>query len=539
MSFRLSLRHLILSFSLTAAFAQGQLGVSPSQNAAFLSELRARDKDHAKDGQDALGDHRLLLERGRELSRPEVFKPLGVDAARLESDITGFNSQYQLGRRYFSPFYSGWDAPRPSVQNANGLTLGTALQFDIQNGSYVFDRTPNLVFSPTFLWDGSYKIDENQTFTFTGGLQLNIRGDNEHYDSEYWSDEIGFALLPGTSIAYDLDLDSLHVTAYDRVSARPYVGMLQNDLGLAITLELAQRLSWTVNYTFSKTYDIDGNYGAYSRGINFDQHTISSELVFEQSSALDLGVEGAMTWYDPDNSGEELGVIFAPFRLPENDAMHAEFFNAGLFAAWRPAKETQIRVAAGAQSSRVAGEAGIINLSINPEQSDTTNPYYSLAISQRLSEQWSHELAAGYENVLGLGGYYSRAHYVNYGVTGAVCEGGQFTASVFFERTHSPMFRGPAWDGDSMSTTGLDLHYSQRLSSRLALDFAGSMIYGHTEAGNYFSSSDVYQYLGGVGARYALTDRTQLRLNLQAALFHQSNNYEGQGRLLFGVRTEF
>ncbi|GEP44700.1 hypothetical protein [Brevifollis gellanilyticus] len=532
MSSRFSLSHLILSISLTAAFAHAQLGVSPSQNAAFLSELRGRDKDHSKDSQDVLGDHRQLLERGRELSRPELFKYGGVDASRLEADISGFNSQYQLGRKYLSPFYNGWTAPKPSTQNPEGLTLGTALQLDVQNYNLWLDRTPNLVFSPTFLWDGVYKIDANQTFTFTGGLQFNIEGDNEKYDSEYWSDDFGFALLPGTSIAYDLDLDSLHVTAYDRVSARPYLGMLQNDLGLAATLDLSSRLSWTVNYTFSKTFDVDGAYGSYIPGINFDQHAISTELVFEHSSSLDLGLEGAVTWYNPDN--EETGGTAPAFDDWSDRALNAQFYNVGLFGAWRLTDNTKIRLAGGVQTSRTYGR--VVSNDLDQPQSDISSPYYSLAISQRLSDEWSHELAAGYENVLSLGGFYSRAHYVNYGVTGKVREGGQLTGSLFYERFHSPASRGYRI-GNPVSTTGVDLHYSQEITARLTMDFSGSVVWGNEEGTGQLD--ETFQYMAGIGARYALTDRTQLSLKLQGFMLQYDRQCFDSSRLVFGVRTEF
>lgn len=486
---------------------------------------------------DVLGSHRQLLERGRELSRPEVFKPGGVSATRLAADITGFNGQYQLGRHYFSPFYAGWDAPRTSIQDENGLTFGSALQFDVQNGSYVGDRTPNLVFSPTLLWDGSYKISDNQSITFTGGLQLNVRGDNEQYQTDRWSDDYGFALLPGTSLAYDLELDSLHVTAYDRVSAMPYLGMLQNDVGGAFTLDLTSRLSWTLNYTFSKTYDIDGDFGRYASGINFNQHSISSELVFENSPTLDLGIEGAMTWYRPENEFSPARFFFFPFPflfIPGEMALRAEFWNSGLFAAWQPTGKTRIRVAAGIQHSRIAGEANPPFFPTTDTQSDTSSPYYSLAISQQLSEAWSHELAAGYENVLGIGGYYSRAHYVNYGVTGTVRDGGQLTASLFYERSHSPVFLGLG-SGDPVTLTGVDLHFSQKITSKLAMDMGGSAVCSHVKS----NQSDTFQYMAGVGARYALTDRTQLRLNLQGFLWDNAGGTNVTGRILLGIRTEF
>ncbi|MCX6855199.1 MAG: hypothetical protein NTV80_09855 [Verrucomicrobia bacterium] len=534
------------STCLLAPIAQAQLGVSPSQNAAFLSELRARDADRSESEKDVLGGDRLLMERGREVSQWRLFKYWGIEAQRLGADITGFNGQYQLGRRYLSPFYFGVEAPKSPVLKTDALSLSMALQVDFTFQADTSGWASPVFVSPTLLWDGSYILSDNQRLTFTGGLQINWDLESGRFNSDYWSDELGFGLLPGTSLAYDLDLDTLHVTAYDRVSARPYLGMLQNDLGLAATWRLAAKWSWTLNYTFSKTYDIDGAYGPdfgyYSfGGLDFNQHTISSELIFEQSTAIELGLEAAMTWYRPDNQGINRDYGAPPFSFWANGAVKADFFNAGAFVKWRPTSKMQLRVAVGMQNAQTAASYDPFS---NNTRADTSSPYYTVAFTQKLNELWSHELAVGYENVLGLGGFYNRAHYINYGMTGKVRKGGQFTASAFYEHMDPYDFK-PWTASDTVDSAGIDLHFAQRINSRLNMDLGYSLAYLQRRYINppYIKSrEDTYnnlQHMASIGARYALTENTQIHFNVQGVLFQAGSNFAGAGRFQLGIRTDF
>jgi hypothetical protein len=525
-----TLPRLIVLLGLSATLAQAQVGIAPSLSASFLQELRARDADHADEARDVLGDDRQALDRSRELSRPEVFKIFSADSERMNADITGFNGPYQLGRKWFSPFCFGEQAPAPFIQNKDGLTLGMAVEFQTEYNSVVNSGKGGVVFSPSLLWDGSYQISPEQRFTFSGGLGLNWISGNDQIDSEYWSDEFGFFLLPGTSLAYDVDLGALHLTAYDRVSARSYYGMFQNDLGLAATMDLTDRWSWTLNYTFTKTYDIDGAYGSYWRGANFDQHTISTELAFKQSDTLSLGFEGAWNWYNPDNGFESPVVFGFPFfSLGDDDADPAQFMNAGLFATWTPRQDTRVRFAFGCQhydskSHRIFDDDSI-------PQEDDAMPYYSLALSQRLNDKWSHEFALGYERILVLGGNYERAHYANYGLTGQVWEGGQFSSSLFMEYIDSPNITGLNFESTNV---GIDLHLDQRITSKLHLDlaYASQRIYSD---GNYGFN----QQMGSLGFRYALDAKTQVKLGWQGFIAQFNEDNDDQHRVILSLRREF
>lgn len=513
---------------LGSSLAQAQVGVSPSLNASFLQELRARDADHADEARDVLGGDRQSLDRGRDLSRPEVFKFFSAYSERMNADNTGFNGPYQLGRKWFSPFYFGELSPSPFIQNKDGLTLGVAVEFQTEYNSAVNSGKGGVIFSPTLLWDGSYQISPEQRFTFSGGLGLNWVSGNDRFESEEWSDEIGVFLLPGTSLAYDVDLGALHLTAYDRVSAPPYFGMLQNDLGLAATMDLTDRWSWTLNYTFTKTYDIDGEYGSYWRGSNFDQHTISTELAFKKSATLNLGLEAAWNWYQPDNAIDDIEFGSAEY------SNNAQFMNIGLFTSWQPSQDLTLRLAIGCQHFAFGDDlTQRLFTSSYENQADDAMPYYTLALSQRLNEKWSHEFALGYERVHFLGGNYQLAHYTNYGITGEVWSGGQFTGSLFLEYIDSPDLY--LLDQNIEGTiTGIDLHLAQKLTTKLNLDIA--------YASQYFYGDGKYgftQQMGAFGFRYALDAKTQVKLGWQGFIARYNRDDDDQHRVILSLRREF
>jgi hypothetical protein len=516
---------------LGSSIAQAQVGVSPSLNASFLQELRARDADHADEARDVLGGDRQSLDRGRDLSRPEVFKRFSADSERMFSDFTGPSSAspYQLGRKWFSPFYFGELSPSAFIQNKDGLSLGLALEFQTEYNSAVNFGKGGVIFSPTLLWDGSYQISPEQRFTFSGGLGLNWVSGNDRFESEEWSDEIGVFLLPGTSLAYDVDLGALHLTAYDRVSAPPYFGMLQNDLGLAATMDLTDRWSWTLNYTFTKTYDIDGEYGSYWRGSNFDQHTISTELVFKKSATLNLGLEAAWNWYQPDNAIDDIEFGSAEY------ANKAQFMNIGLFTSWQPSQDLSLRLAIGCQHFAFGDDSTQrLFFHIYENQTDDAVPYYTLALSQRLNEKWSHEFALGYERVHFLGGNYQLAHYMNYGITGEVWSGGQFTGSLFFEYIDSPELLELDRNYET-TNAGIDLHLVQKLTTKLSVDVGYSTQQVYSD-GDY----EWQQHQIGLGLRYAINAKTKASLGWQsfAGRFPRGTDKDHH-RLILSLRREF
>jgi hypothetical protein len=539
-SSKLKLAVLISAFGMSGNFAVAQLGVSPSMNSSFLTELRARDPKRAEEGRDVLGDARQHLNAGHELSRPELFSNTIAQAQRLEADITGFPGQYQLGRTWLSPFYHGVQAPENTVTNPSGLTYGIAFEQTFEYNSRVNNTKGGVIFSPTLLVDGSYQIAPNQRFTFSGGVGLNWISGNDRIEGEYFTDDFGLSVLPGTSLAYDVTLGPVSITAYDRVSVRPYLGFLQNDLGIAATWQMTEQWSGTLNYTFSKTYDVDGNFGGiYPRGVNSDLHTVSALLTFQSTGSWSAGLEGSMNWYRPEE-----GIGFAP--LLDTQADPGEALSLGAFVVWNVNKDTRVRFAAGYQHQTfdgprtnffVFGPFGL-NQAVSP---DLDAPYYSISFSQRLSDRVSHELAVGYESNLDSVTNNSNSHFLNYSLTGETWKDGRVTASAYYESS------GESKQQLAVDTTscGLDLHLAQRITPKLTASVGYSFVHtsSETDAIIFFPATEITQnqHIAGVSLNYALTAKTQVQLAWQA--FRSEVKDFGSNvdhhRASLGIRVQF
>jgi hypothetical protein len=542
---------------LMGGVTQAQLGISPSMNSQFLTELRSRSPRYSEEGRDVLGPDRQALEKGRALSRPELFSFTTHFNNRLAADITGFNSQYQMGRKYLSPFYHGVLALEEDASDKSAFQSNFALQQTFEYNSAVNLGKGGVIFSPMLLADVRYQLSPNQSLSFKGGIGLSWISGNDHIDGSYFTDEFFLNVLPGTSLAYDLEFGALHLTVYDRVSVQPRVGMLQNEVGIAGTLALTDQLSWTVNYNFAKTYDIDGQFVRYIRGYNADIHTVSTMLAFQSKGSWSAGLEGSMNWYRPENyenspdfstSAGLLGnqAFFSPiFRAPVSDGF---FASAGAYVTWNFNKQTRLRVAAGYQYQSFEdyefenfGIFGPSLVTIGP--SETNRPYYSISLSQKFNERTSHELSAGYESNLNRLSQNLSAHFINYGINQALWSGAHLTASAFFEYTDTQATFQPL----QITTMGADLLFSQCITQKLSFTTGYSYVDSRssTNFDDGFTSSDTFvdeirQHIAGVSFAYAFSAKTRAQLSWQG--FYTTGSYRSDmdhHRASLSMRMQF
>ena len=552
----LKLTLLTLSLALISGeLAQAQHGISPSMNSQFLNELRARSPKYAEEGRDVLGTDRQALDNGRALSRPEFFSSTNQDNQRLAGDITGFNSQYQMGRKFLSPFYNGVVALEDDVSNKSAFKSNFALQQTFEYNSRVWDGKGGVIFSPMILADVNYQITPNQSLSFKGGIGLSWISGNDHIDGSYFSDEFLLNVLPGTSLVYDLELDALHVTAYQRVSVKQFVGMLQHDSGIAATLALTEQLSWTLNYNFSKTYDIDGEYRdiddvqiRYPRGFNADIHTVSSMLAFQSKGSWSAGLEGSLNWYRPEDNPTDISALFGNPNGPTGylipQAEDGFLASAGAFVQIMVNKDTRLRVAAGYQHQSFDGPSQAINflpfLYAPPTSPDINQPYYSVSLSQKISESLSHELSLGYETNLQRAFNNVSAHFMNYGITSQVWKGGQLTGSAYYEYADYAEAVYPL----DMTSYGLDLHFSQQLTDKLSASAAYSYSHGRFKGlstDDYAALNEQYsQNMAGLSLAYAISTKTQAQLSWQG--FYNGGAFQGttdHHRVALSLRVQF
>ncbi|MCX6853767.1 MAG: hypothetical protein NTV80_02555 [Verrucomicrobia bacterium] len=537
-SLKFTLAFLSLATLLLSGFAQAQLGISPSMNSQFLTELRARSPKYANEGRDVLGADRQKLDEGRALSRPELFSLTNQYTQRLSADITGFNSQYQMGRKYLSPFYHGVLALEEDASDTSAFKSHFDLQQTFEYNSAVNFGKGGFILSPMLLADVSYQISPNQSLSFKGGIGLSWISDNDGVYGSDFTNEFFLNVLPGTSLAYDLELGALHVTVYDRVSVKPRVGMLQNDAGIAGTLALTDQLSWTVNYNFSKTYDIDGRQGfydaagsfvrEYAGGYDADIHSVSSMIAFESKGSWSAGLEGALNWYEPDNPAEANngifngipigGAFFQRVIIPQ--AKPAFIASAGTFVQLMVNKNIRLRVAAGFQYQSFSGPFQ----NLQRVNFETSQPYYSVSLSQKINDQTSQELSAGYETNLQRALNNVSSHFVNYGITRQVWKGGQLTGSAYFEYSDSieTIF------AQNNTSYGFDLHLSQHLTEKLSafVSYGYSNI-DYKNLGNFFwdtLTENYTQHMAGFSLAYAFSAKTQAQLGWQG--FYNDGDFQ-------------
>lgn len=501
--------------------SSAQLGVSPSQNAAFLQELRSRSPQLKASAGDVLAEDRRHLEAGRALSRPDYFSTSTAGARRLVMDVSTYASQYQTGRTYLSPWYDGWHSPATAGEGEfapRGLGLEQRFEYNTQ----VFPETKDWISSTYWLADQQWRLAENHHLSLSAGLGVNFLPDSSEWEQDPLGRDLGLNILPGSSLTYDTDLGPVHLSIYGTSAMRTnqVTPVWQNSFGTALTWQILDNLSWTLNSTLSRSRYRDAWMNPRIPAIDqeSDQTTISSQVIWQLSPVYALGLEAAYTEHEPTKS----------VRPNRNDATA---WNLGVFTDIRLAQHTRLRLAGGWQELefrgrglRTAGPPGLMFLANHPEQNSSL-PYYNLVLSSRLNDRLSHELAAGYESNLDFIANSNESTYLNYGLTARLWKGGQASLSGFVEQVEARRGRGDYSflfaAANEFLRHGLDLHVAQQLTNHWSVAVGAHWNRNELRERSLYEfprqpSFDVFeQQAVGVNTSYTLNARTTLQLAWQ------------------------
>lgn len=525
------------------------MGMSPSQNSAFLQELASRSPRRAEQSKDVLGEDRAHLEAGRALSRPGFFNASAAGARRLMWDVSTYAGQYQAGRSYFSPWYDGWQSPLSLGEGAQapfvaGLALEQTLEY---NSRPIRQFPPDWISSTYLLTDVQWKLAENHRLTASGGIGVNVMSDLIQWDFQDFAGDFGLNILPGSTLAYDADFGPVHLTLYATAAMRTdlYDPLMQNDYGAALTWQVLDDLSWTLNYTHSRSR-FRGEFFSTFWSPDGDQEsvedTLSSQLTWQACEACAVGIETAYSWHKPRNS-----------RFPHRNDVTA--WNLGMFTDIHLGQHTHLRLAAGWQEMNFRGDGTrfIFIYLMNYSRQQQNAPYYNLVLSSRINDRISHELAAGFESNLDFISNYNESYYLNYGLTARLWKGSQATVSGYFEHVEAipvgEFFGGQKIGGGEFLRYGLDLHLAQELTRRWSAGISGhlgwsdnlenlnTLFFPRRTTVNNFSQQAL-----GLNTSYALNERTTLRLAWQ---YFRSDGLdprfagEHQHRVSLSVRVQF
>ncbi|MEQ1749977.1 MAG: hypothetical protein ABL974_11170 [Prosthecobacter sp.] len=548
----MSLRHFPFRLFIIVGSLQGlhalhaQLGVSPSQNAAFLRELRERHTD--KTSPDPLGDDRAALQRSRSLTEPDYLSDSISSAVRLAGDYSTYSGQFQADRAFLSPWSGTLLTPETTPTGA-AAPLAVALDQTFEWNSV----SSNLRGSrEAFLSTSQISLAGVYGSLETGRLSLQAAGGFSLAESDSLllpnqDGTLAYFIRPGSTLSFDIQRGPFTLTLYDRVSARPdallgmrsfssdYFSVIQNDLGAALAVNLARGLTFTADFNWSSSQSMRDTRFAIP---NRDVHSLLASLAYEIRPGWRVGLEGGQAWTNYE------GVFNADGKQ----------WHGGLFTEATVPWSHRLRLEGGAQGMSFDAlpptilfpppvfPVGILPTLNTGDQSDlSASPYYSLTLSGRLCQSVTHELSAGYEAALTPASNYVQSHYVNYGIHTALWRGAALGLSGFLESTRDS---GGLYAANTQLTGGV-AQLQQKLGSKLSLTIG----YGFTHIdpnaqpqSPFVSSADLNQHAYSAALAYQLCPRSSLNLGWQ----HFETTAPGfnfgtvrQERVTLGMRVVF
>lgn len=538
---------------LLAASVRAQLGVSPSQSAGMLRELREKAGDSRNE--DPLGDERALLEQCRSLTSPQFLSGSLGGAARLQGDLTGYSSQYQEGRTFFSP-WSG-TVPEPGTsKDAKSMFVGMGLD-------QVFEWNEvrsGLGHQETYLSTTQLSISARYGTLETGRLSVNFAGgvtlaEGGDLFLQYGDGQRAWFIQPGSSLSYEVQFGPVTVMVYDRVSVRPeslvgwpirlrsvtsspFFGATQNDVGAAVTWKIRSDLTALLNYNWASSQEahslFDDSIDAWEPFEDRDIYSILASLTWDACKKVRLGILGGYSWsyFNGDFSAD------------------GEQWHTGLFSEMDLPWTHRLRLEAGMQGmtfGRLVPGTTIDFFSSTPDEvwinhgdnADLSSAlYYKLALGGRLSERVVHELSLGREATLGLLSNYVESSFVNYGIQAGLWTGANLGVSGFYEIAQDS---GGVFATDISSYGGV-ARLAQTIG-KLTLSAGYGYTRFETDAQPYAPATFAMaldQQAMGASASYALCSNASINLSWQRF----ETQWKGvdtatQNRVMLGMRFVF
>lgn len=490
---------MVASFWAGVSNIHAQYGVSPSQTGLFFDDLRARQKaekaasngtrngdvvydyesgTYRDDDSGEMGQRTVDYEEARRMSRPSVRSGSVAFAARSAGDYTNYAGQYTSPTGFFAPTYIS-DPFLNGRRNVRlgGLNIGFGLYQGFEYNSNInrsgvgdnpataVDEGPiSDVISTTLLnIDANYQITQNNRLSISTAIGF------DHYFEHpelapYGDGNFVLNVLPGSTIAFDMKAGPVYITVYNRMSVRPAArndfalaqnqvfGVFQNDSGIAANWRINSAWSLAMNYMHSFSDSLQDQTNAFSR----ESDSIHGSLTFSPNGGWSVGLEGGTTFMSYDQNFNNDGVLT----------------NIGAFAVLPVGSTTYLRVAAGYQNfsfdSAPLRFSGTLQPPFNTfflntgDQSNLSDFYYSLTLTNQLNSRLSHSLSIGHESALNVNSNYVTADYVNYGMSIIAWRGSKITLSGYLENARQS---GGVFAQDLLQY-GFDLYVSHKLTSK-------------------------------------------------------------------------
>lgn len=563
--------------------ALAQYGASPTQTGLFFDDLRARQKAEraatnsgTRDGdvtydyksgvyrsneEDGMGQRSTDYQASREIARPSVRSGAAAYSARTVGDYTNYAGQYTSPTGFFAPTY----VSDPFLNGRRNVKVGPInVGFGLYQG---FEYNDNVnrsgtdpqsdVISTTLLnIDANYQVTQNNRLSISTAIGFDHYFDNPDL-APYGGGDFVLNVLPGSTIAFDIKAGPVFITVYNRTSVRPAVrndfaltqnqvfGVLQNDTGVAANWRINSDWTLALNYMHSFADPLEeaeeGTVDAVNDSQNFGRTTDSlhGSLSYSPTGSWVAGVEGGITsllyngGFNNDGTLSNFGGFFV---LPVGDTTYIR-----LAAGYQNFEFDDVRRAAGSNFFPRIGVAPGTPLT-NEDNSDLSDFYYGVTISNQLNSRVSQSLSFGHESSLNVTSNFITSDYINYGLSVIAWKGSRISLSGYYEQAEAS---GGAYAQD-LSQYGLDFHVAHRLSSKISL--GAGYHFGRTDtdaAGEFASRGNFDQHAFNFDLTYVLSPKCNVSLGYRYYITdvttgpaYDFQDFE-QNRVILGVNYNF
>lgn len=525
--------------------AWAQYGVSPTQTGMFFDDLRERQKAEraatqsgTRDGdvtydydsgvyrsneEAPMGQRSTDYQAAREVGRPAVRSGSAAYSARTVGDYTNYAGQYASPTGFFAPTYIS----DPFLNGRRNVKLGPInVGFGLYQG---FEYNDNInrsgsdpvadVISTTLL-----NIDANYQITQNNRLSLSTAIGFDHYfehpeQAPYGGGDFVLNVLPGSTVAFDIKAGPVFITVYNRISVRPAVrndfaltraqvfGVMQNDTGVAANWRINSDWSLALNYMHSFADPLDD-------GVDNRDNPVNDTSNFGRTSD---SIHGSLT-YSPNGTwvtGLDGGITSLEYDGNFNN--NATLANLGAFFVLPIGKTTYMRFSAGYQNfefdeiHKVNGQfpkvgPSLANPATNEDNTDLSDFYYGVTLSNQLNSRVSQSLSFGRESSLNTISNFITSDYINYGLSVIAWRGSRISLSGYYEDAEAS---GGAFK-QGMRQYGFDLHVAHKLSSKATVG-----------AGYHFGRTDIDKL--AYKATYGNFDQHALNFDISYALSQKCN----------------
>ena len=346
--------------------------------------------------------------RAQDAIRPSLAGEAAAEARRQSIDKIPYNLQMGAIKFRFS-------ATMGFEYNDNiNLAEDGSFTFASVGGpiTITFEPQSDVIFRPQVNLNALWPITQLNTLRFDIGIGYSFYLDHSENNTN------GILITPGSQLAFDIFVGDFRINIHDRFSVQqdPIAeaqlsnvadyGRFENLIGVAVLWDLNQAVA-TFGYDHYTFIALNDDFEYLDRNADI----FSGSIGFTPSSTITVGLEGSATttYYD-------MNVL--------NDSLA---YSAGLFLETQLSSNLRIRIAGGYQW------IDFDNNGIVSDLQDVNDYYANVVLSHRVNSVFTHNIAIGHENTIGVNSNYVTLNYARHTANWNIFYRTLLTTEFFFE----------------------------------------------------------------------------------------------------------